>query len=147
MSHHIYIMKLVQSLSHVQLFATQWNEAHQASLSITNLQSLLKFMSIESLMPSNHLILSIVDFSFCLQCFPVSGSNEAGLHIRCPKYWSFGFSIHPSNGYSGLTSFRMDWLDILAVQGTLKSLLQHPSSKASILWCSASLWSNCHIHT
>ena len=116
MSHHIYIMKLVQSLSHVQLFATQWNEAHQASLSITNLQSLLKFMSIESLMPSNHLILSIVDFSFCLQCFPVSGSNEAGLHIRCPKYWSFGFSIHPSNGYSGLTSFRMDWLDLLAVQ-------------------------------
>ena len=147
MSHHIYIMKLVQSLSHVQLFATQWNEARQASLSITNLQSLLKFMSVESLMPSNHLILSIVDFSFCLQCFPVSGSNESGLHIRCPKYWSFGFSIHPSNEYSGLTSFRMDWLDLLAIQGTLQSLLQTTVQKRQFFGAQLSLYSKSHIHT
>ena len=127
----------VQSLSRLWLFATSWTVARQASLSITNSQSLLKFMSIESVMPSNYLILchplllppslfsSIRDFW-----------NELVLHIRWPKYWSFSFSISPSNEYPGLISFRMDCLDLLAIQGTLKSLLQHHSSKASILWCS-----------
>ena len=128
----------VQSISYVQFFVTPLTTAHQASLSITNAWSLLKIMSIESMMPSNHLIL-------CHPlCFPPSifpsirvFSNESALCIRWPKYWSFSFSIHPSNEYSGLISFRMDWLDRLAVQGTLKSLLQHHSSKASILWHSA----------
>ena len=111
--------------------------ARQASRSITNSRSLLKLMSIESVMPSNHLV-------FCCPLllpliFPSIRvySNEAVLHIRWPKYWNFSFSISPSNEYSGLTSFRIDWLDLLAVQGTLKSLLQHHSSKASILPCSA----------
>ena len=137
----------VQSLSHVWLFLTPWTAACQASLSITNSWSLLKLMSVESVMPSNHLIL----------CRPVLlppsitpsirvFSNESVLHIRWPKCWTFSFSISLSNEYSGLLSFRMDWLDLLAVQGTLKSLLQHHSSKASVLWCSA-LWSNSHIHT
>ena len=128
----------VQSLSHVRLLATPRTAARQASLSITNSQSLLKLMSIESVMPSNHLILC------CLLLLPPSifpsisiFSNESVLHIRWPKYWSFSLSINPSNEYSGLISFRMDWLDLLAVQGTLKSLLQHHSSKASILQCSA----------
>ena len=128
----------VQSLSHVRLFATPWTAAHQASLSITSSQSLLKFMSIESVMPSNHLI-------FCRplllppSIFPSIRvfSNESALHIRWPKYWSFSFNVSPSSEYSGLISLRTDWLDLLAVQGTLKSLLQHHSSKASILWCSA----------
>ena len=128
----------VQSLSRVQLFATPWTAAHQASLSITNSRSLLKLMSIESVMPSNHLILCcplLLLPSICpsIRVF----SNESALRIRWPKYWSFSFSISPSNEYSGLISFRMDWLDLLAVQGTLKSLLQHHSSKASILRHSA----------
>ena len=126
----------VQSLSHVQLFATQWTAAHQASLSITNSQNLLKLMSIESVMPSNHLILCHPLF-LPPSIFPSNRvfSNESVLRISWPKYWSFNFS--PSNEYSGLISFRMDWLDLLPVQGTLKSLLQHHSSKASILQCSA----------
>ena len=123
----------VQSLSCARLFVTPWTAVCQASLSITNSQSLLKLMSIELVMPSNHLILcrplllplSIVS---SIRIF----SNESVLHIRWPKYWSFSFSISPSNEYSGLISFRMDWLDLFAVQGTLKSLLQHHSSKASI---------------
>ena len=128
----------VQSLSHVQLFATPWTAARQASLSITNSQSLLKLMSIESLMPSNHLILCCPHLRLP-SIFPSIRvfSNESVLCIRWPKYWSFSFSISPSSEYSGLISFRMDWLDLLAVQGTLKSLLQHQSSKASILRHSA----------
>ena len=115
-----------------------WTEAHQASLSITNSPSLLKLMSIESVMPSNHLILSH-PLLFLPSIFPSIGvfSNESVLLIRWPKYWSFSFRIIPCNEYSGLISFRMDCLDLLAFQGTLKSLLQHHSSKASILWCSA----------
>ena len=128
----------VQSLSRIQLFVMPWTAAGQASLSINNSQSLLKLMPIESVMPSNHLILcrpllllpsifpSIRDFS-----------NESALHIRWPKYWSFSFNISPSNEYSGLISFTMHWLDLLVLQGTLKSLFQHHSSKASILQCSA----------
>ena len=123
----------VKSLSHVQLFATPWTAAHQASLSITNSQSLLKLMSIESVMPSNHLILCR-PLLLRPSIFPSIRvfSNESVLHIRWPKYWSFSFNISPSNEYSGLISLRMDWLDLLAVQETLKSLLQHHSSKASI---------------
>ena len=129
---------LVQSLSHVRLFATPWTAALQASLFITNLQSLLKPISIESVMPSNHLILC-VPLLLLPSIFPSIRvySNESALRIRWPKYWSFSFSISPSNEYSGLISFRMDRLDLLAVQGTLKSLLQHHSSKASILQCLA----------
>ena len=128
----------VQSLSHVQLFATPRTVAHQASLSIANSRSLLKLMSIESVMPSNHLILCrhLLLLSSIFPSIRVF-SNELVLCTRWPKYWSFSFSISPSNEYSGLISFRMDWLDLLSVQGTLKSLLQHQSSKASILWCSA----------
>ena len=128
----------VESLSRVQLFATSWTAACQASLSITNSQSLLKLMSIESVMPSNHLILCH-PLLFQPSIFPSIRvfSNESVLCIRSSKYWSFSFSISPSNEYSGLISFRMDWLDLLAVQGTLKSCLQHHSSKASILWRSA----------
>ena len=128
----------VQSLSRVRLFVTSWTAARQASLSITNSWSLLKLMSIESVMPSNHLILCC-PLLLLPSIFPSIRvfSNESALHIRWPKYWSFSFSISPSNEYSGLISFRMDWLDLLAVQGTLKSLLQYHSSKASILWCSA----------
>ena len=120
---------------------------HQASLSITNSQSLLKLMSIESGMPSNHLILWH-PLLLLPSIFPSirTFSNESVLRIRWPKYWSFSLSISPSNEYSGLISFRMDWLDLLAVQGALKSLLQHHSSKESILWHSA-LYSNSHIHT
>ena len=128
----------VQSLSRVWLFATPWITARQASPSITNSQRLLRLMSIESVMPSNHLI-------FChplllLPPIPPSirvFSHKSTLRMRWPKYWSFSFSISPSNEHPGLIFFRMDWLDLLAVQGTLKSLLQHHSSKASILWCSA----------
>ena len=121
---------LVQSLSRVQLFATPWTTAHQASLSITNSWSLLKLMSIESVMPSNHLILccSLLLLPSIIPSIRVF-SNESLLHIRWPKDWSFSFSISPSNEYWGLISFRMDWLDLLAVEGTLKSLLQHHSSK------------------
>ena len=123
----------VHLLSCVRLFAISWTAAYQASLSITNSQSLLKLMSIESVMPSNHLFLCR-PLLLLPSIFPSFGvfSNESVLHIRWPKYWSFSFSISPSNEYSGLISFRMDWLDLLAVQGTLKSLLQHHSSKASI---------------
>ena len=126
-----------QLLRRVSLFLTSWTAAHQASLSITNTWSLFKLMSIESVMPSNHLTL-------CHPLLPPSifpsisvFSNESVLRIRWPEYWSFNFSISPSSEYSWLVSFRMDWLALLAVQGTLKSLLQHHSSKASILWCSA----------
>ena len=128
----------VQSLSHVRLFVTPWTAARQTSLSITNSWSLHKFMSIELVMPSNHLILCR-PLLLPPSVFPSIRvfSNESVLHICWPKYWSFSFSISPSNEYSGLISFRMDWLDFLAVQGTLKSLLQHDSSKASILQRSA----------
>ena len=128
----------VQSLSHVWLFATPWTTARQASLSITHSRSPHKPMSIELVMPSNHLILCRPLF-LPLLIFPSIRvfSNESNLRIRWPKYWSFSFNISPSNEHLGLISFRMDWLDLLAVQGTLKSLLQHHSSKASILWCSA----------
>ena len=117
---------------------TPWTTARQASLSITNFQSLLKVMSIDSVMPSNHLILCH-PLLLPPSIFPSIRvfSNESVIHIRWPKYWSFSFSISPSNEYSGLTFFRMEWLDLLAVQGTLKSLLQHHSSKASILQHSA----------
>ena len=127
-----------QSLSHVQLFATPWTVAHQASMSITNSQSLLKLMSIKSVMPSNHLILCIPCL-FLPSIFPSIRvfSNESLLRIRWPKYWSFSFSISPSNEYLALISFRIDWFDLFVVQGTLRSLLQHHSSKASSLWCSA----------
>ena len=128
----------VQSLCHVQLFETPWTAAHQASLSITNSQTLLKLMSTEWVMPSTHLILCHT-LLFLPSVFPSIRvfSDESALCIRWPKYWSFRFSISPSNEYSGLISFRMNWLDLLEVQGTLKSLLQHHSSKASILRCSA----------
>ena len=132
------IIHSVQLLSHVQLFVIPWTAAHQASLSITNSQSLLKLMSIKSVMPSNHLILCH-PLLLPPSIFPSIRvfSNESVLCIRWPKYWSFSFSISPSNEYSGLISFRVDWLDLLAVCGTLKSLLQHHSSKASILRHSA----------
>ena len=123
----------VQSLSHVWLFATPWTAACQASLSITKSWSLLKLMCIELVMPSNHLILCH-PLLLLPSLFPSIRvfSNESVLHIRRPKYWSFSFNISPSNEYSGLISFRMDWFDLLAVQGTLKNLLQHHSPKASI---------------
>ena len=128
----------VQLLSCIRLSVTPWTVAHQASLPITDSQSLPKLMSIESVMPSNHLILC---HPLLLQpsIFPsIRGfSNESALHIRWSKYWNFSFSISPSNEHPGLIFFRMDWLDLLAVQGTLKSLLQHHSSKASIVWPSA----------
>ena len=124
----------VQSLSRVRLFATPWIAARQASLPITNSQSLLKFTSIESVMPSSHLslcrpLLLLLPIPPSIRVF----SNESTLRMRCPKYWSFSFSITPSKEIPGLISFRMDWLDLLAVQGTLKSLLQHHSPKASVL--------------
>ena len=130
----------VQLLSHVRLFATSWTTAHQASLSFTISQSLLKLVSIELLMPCNHLILCrpLLLPSSIFPSIKVF-SNESVLHIRWPKYWSFSFSISPSNGDSGLITFRIDWLDLLPVQGTLKSLLQHHSLKPSILQCSAFL--------
>ena len=138
----------VQSLSCVQLFATLWTAAHQTSLSITNFQSLLKLTSIESVMPSKHLIL----------CHPLLlppsvfssiwvFSNESVLHIRRPKYWSLSFNTSPFNENSRLISFRMNWLDVLAVQGTLKSLLQHQSSKASILHAQLSQLSHPYMTT
>ena len=125
-------------LSHVRLFATPWTTAHQASLSITNSRSLLKLMSIELVMPSNHLILCC-PLLLLPSIFPSIRvfSNESVLCIRWPKHWSFSFSISPCNEYSGLISFRIDWLDLLVVQGTFQNLLQHHSAKASILWHSA----------
>ena len=135
---YIYQFSSIQSLSHVWLFATPRTAAHQASLSITNSQSLLKLMSIESVMPTNHLILCH-PLLLLPSIFPSIRvfSSESVLRIRWPKYWSFSFNISPSNEHPELISFRMDWLDLVAVQETLKSLLQHHSSKASILWCSA----------
>ena len=132
-------VRSVQLLSHVQLFVTPWTAAHQASLFITNSWSLLKLMFIESVMRSNYLILChplllLPSVNPRIRVF----SNESILLIWEPKYWSFSFSISPSNEYSGLISYRMDWFHLLAVQGTLKNLLQHHSSKASILWRSAS---------
>ena len=134
----LYRISSVQSLSHVRLFATPWTTAHQASLSITNSRSLPKPMSIKSMVPSNHLILCH-PLLLLPSVFPSIRvfSNESAFHIRWPKYWSFSLNISTSNEHPGLISFRMDWLDLLAVQGTLKSLLQHHSSKASILPCSA----------
>ena len=132
------VSQSVQSLSRIQLFATPWIAARQASLSITNSRSSLWFMSIESVMPSSHLILCRP--LLLLPLIPPSirvFSNESTLRMKWPKYWSFSFSIIPSKEHPGLISFRMDWLDLLAVQGTLKSLLQHHSSKASILRCLA----------
>ena len=128
----------VQSLSRVRLLVTPSTAARQAFVSITNSLSLLKFMSIESVMPSNHLILCR-PLLLLPSIFPSIRVffNESVLRIRWPKYWSFSFNISPSNEYSGLISFRIDWLDLLPVQGTLKSLLQHHSSKASVLQCSA----------
>ena len=129
----------VESLGHVRLFATPWTAIHQASLSITTFRSLLKLMSIESVIPSNHLVLCrplllLPSIFRSIRVF----SKESVLRIRWPKYWSFSFSISPSDEYSGLISFRMkNWLHLLAVRGTLKSLLQQHSSKASILQCSA----------
>ena len=125
------IVSSVQSLSCVRLFAIPWTAARQASLSITNSRSLLKLMSIESVVPSNHLILCHPLF-LLPSVFPSIRvfSNESPLCIRWPKYWNFSFNISPFNEYSGLISFRMDWLDLLAVQETLKSLLQHHSSEA-----------------
>ena len=141
----------VQSLSRVRLFETPWTAAHQASLSITSSRSLLKPMSIESGMPSNHLILC------CPRLLPPSifpsirvFPNQSVLRIRWPKYWSSSFSISPSNEYSGLISFRMDWLDLLAVQGSLKSLLQHhfkSVQKHHFSGTHLSSQSNSHIHT
>ena len=133
-----FLLSSVQSLSRVQLFATPWIAARQASLSITNSQSSLKLTYIELVMPSSHLILCCP--LFLLPPIPPSirvFSNESTLCMRWPKYWSLSFSIIPSNEHPGLISFRMDWLDLLAVQGTLKSLLQHHSSKVSILRHSA----------
>ena len=138
----------VQSLSHVQLFVTPWTAARQASLSITNCRSLPKPMSIESVMPFNHLIL----------CYPLLllpsifpnirvFSNESALDIRWPKYWSFTFNISPFNEHPGLNSFRMDWLDLLAVQGTLKSLLHTTVEKHQFFGAQLSSQSNSHIHT
>ena len=139
---------MLSCFSHVQLSVTPWTSVRQASLSITNSQSLLKLMSIESLMPSNHLILCH-PLLLLPSIFPSIRvfSNESALHIRWPNYCSFSFSIIPSKEHPGLISFRMDWLNLLAVQGTLKSLLQHHSSKASVLWLSAFFISNSHIHT
>ena len=132
------LVVVVQLLSCVQLFATSWPAARQASLSFIIFWSLLRFMSIESVMPSSYLILCnplLLPPSIfpSIRVFP----NELALHIRWPKYWSFSFSISPSNEYSGFVSFRIDWFDLLAVQGTLKSVLQHHSLKAAILWCPA----------
>ena len=133
-----FLWAVVQSLSHVWLFETPWTAAPQASLSITNSQSLLKLMFIESVMPPNHLILCH-PLLLLPSVFPSIRvfSNESALPIRWPKYWNFSFSISPSDEYSGVLSFRIDWFDLLTVQGTLKSLLQHHNSKVSILWCSA----------
>ena len=138
----------VQSLSHVWLFATPWITARHALLSITNSRSSLRLTSIESMMPSSHRILCRP--RLLLPSIPPSirvFSNESALLMRWPKYWSFSFSIIPSKEIPGLISLKMDWLDLLAVQGTLKSLLQHHSSKASILRHSAFFTVNSHIHT
>ena len=143
-----YIVVVVQSLSCVRIFATSWTAALQASLSFTISQSLLKLMSIESVMLPNHLILCR-PLLLLTSIFPSIRLfiNESALHIRWPKYWSFIFSISFSNEYLGLISFRIDWFDLLSAQGTLKSLPQHHSLMASVLQHSTFLWSNSHIHT
>ena len=135
----VYIVA-VQLLSHVRLFMTLWTAARQASLSFTISWSLLKLISVESVMPFKHLVLCRPRL-LLPSIFPSISvfSNESALHIRWPKYWSFSLSISPSSEYSGLIYFKMDWFDLLAVQGILKSLLQHHSLKAPILWCSAFL--------
>ena len=140
------LLLLLSHFSRVRLLATPWTAARQASLSITNSQNLPKFISIESVMSSKHLILFhplllLPSIFPSIRVFP----SDSVLHIRWPKYWNFSFKISPSNEHPGLISFRMDWLDLLAVQGTLKSLLQHHSSKASILQLSSG--SNSNIHT
>ena len=129
-----FVVTGLQSLSHIRLFATPWTAVCKASLFITNSRSLLKLRSIKSVMPSNHLILCHPFLQPSLFSSIRVFSNKSVLHIRWPKYWNFSFSISLSNEYSELISWRMDWLDLLAVQGTLKSLLQHHSLKASILW-------------
>ena len=136
--HHLFLWPSVQSLSRVQIFVMPWTAACQASLFITKAQSLLKLMFIESVMPSTCLILCC-PLLLLSSIFPriMVFSNELVLLIRWPNCWSFSFNISPSNEYSGLISIRMDWLDLLAVQGTLKSIIQHHSSKASTLQCSA----------
>ena len=134
---HGYVV-VVQLLSCVLLFATPWTAAHQASLSFTISRSLLKLMSIDSVMPFNHLILCHHPLLCLPSIFPsIRVFSESALHIRWPTYWSFNFSIRPSTEYSELISFRIDWFDFLDVQGSLRSLLQHQSLKASVLWCSA----------
>ena len=140
------VIRSDQSLSHVWLFVTPWIAAHQASLSFTVSQSLFKLMSIKSVMPSNYLILCCP--LLLPSIFPSIRviSSESAFHIRWPKQWSFSFSISPSNQYSGLISFRIDWFDVTAVQRTLKSLLQKYNSKTSILQHSAFFMSNTHIH-
>ena len=136
--HHCIPYTVVQLLSRVQLLATLWTAAHQASLSITNSQSLPKLMSVESVMPSNHLCRPLL---LLPSIFPIIRvfSNESALRIRWPKYWSFSFNISLSNKLSGLISFRMDWLYLLAVQGTLKSLLQHHIQKHQFFGAQLSL--------
>ena len=142
-----FFVTVFQLLSSVQLFVTPWTAACQASLSFTISWNLLKLMSIKLVMPSNHLILCrpllLPSILPSIKVF----SNELALCIRWPKYWSFSFSISPSNEYSGLISFRIDWFDFLVVQGTLKSLLQHHSLKHQFFGIELSLWSNSHIHT
>ena len=140
---------VVQLLSHVRLFVIPWTAALQASLSFANSQSLLKLMSIESVMPSNHLFF-YCPFLLLPSIFPSIRvfSTEMVLHIRWPKYWSFSFSISPSNEHPGLTSFKMDWLDLLAVQGTLESPFSNTTvQKHQFFGTQPSLWSSCHIHT
>ena len=140
MQNSIATFSSVQLLSRVRLFETPWTAVHRASLSITNSWSLLKPTSIQSMMPSNHLILCrpllLPSIFPSIRVF----SSESALHIRWPKDWSFSLNINPSSEHLGLISFRMDWLDLLAVQGTLKSLLQQYSSKSSIFWCSKKSW-------
>ena len=144
---HGFPFVVVQSPSQVWLFATPWNAAHQAFLSFTISWSCLKLISIESVMSSSHCIHCLPPLLLS-STFPESVfSNELAVCIRWPKYWSLSFSISPSNEYSGLISFRIDWFVLLAVQGTLKHLFQHHSWKASVLWCSAFFMSNSHICT
>ena len=140
-------ISIVQLISHVQLFATRWSAAHQASLSFTISLSVLKLLSIESVMPSNHLIL-------CLPLLPIfpsirilMTSSESALHIKWPKYWIFSFSISPSNEYSGLISLKIDWFDLLVVQWTLKCLLQTTAQKHQFFGAQPSLCYNSHFHT
>ena len=145
---HTILVIVVQLLSYVQLFAVPWTAVLQASLSFTISQNLLRLLSIESVMPSNHLILCH-PLLLLPSIFPSVRvfSSDSAVRIRWPKYWSFSFSISLSNEYSRLISFSNDWFDLLAVQGTLKSLLQYHSSKASNFGSQPSLWSNFHIHT